>query len=594
MSMPPSNSKSDKCIRVHIDDEMASDLRTLKSKRYLQKPILLLLFLSILLLLPILVDGFPRSSDDGETHVRWQFYFGRQLWAGDIFPRWISEIADGFGSPAFFIYPPLPHYLAGLLTPLSSSLTWVQHRLAIATAFAFFLSGVGSYLWLRQVTHDRSSALIGAIVYLLAPYHLFIDTYFRSSYAELWAIACAPFALVGVNYLASKQRMGILLCTIAISFLLMSHAPSALILLPFFVIYSCLLSVSLRRLDIILWTGVACFNAILIAGIYLGTALTQQIYIHTEELYTGYFNFYNWLIFAHNPVSKLAFDSTGILQAGITIVLAAGSLMTAHQKMERWYACATLVGTCLLFFMMTSFSAAIWELIPFARKIQFPWRLQTAQTILLALSAALFLRATLSVWREKTPYGSSSLPDWNGLLVILGLLSINVAMYYHATPRFDIAAPIRTLETTEYTLGDRISGGKIFEGRGKAFISEGSGSLHLVRWKPRDIEFDVNSTTVTKVLIKQFTYTGWTCRTPNGPDACRVLSSKTGDILHVQVSPGMRRITLIMPETSAERLGKIASLIGLLFTGLSVLCAGMWRRRKVGTTGQTFHTDNLS
>lgn len=577
--MIPSRSHPIESATTKIAGEARRHGRTAIFRIQLQHPILFLFSLSVLLLLPILFEGFPRSSDDGETHVRWQYYYGKQLWAGDPFPRWISDIADGFGSPAFFIYPPLPHYFAGLLTPFSDSLEWVQHRLAITTIFVCFLSGVGCYLWLKQVTQERNSALVGAIVYLIAPYHLFIDTYFRSAYAELWALACAPFALAGMHFLTSRRRTGVVLCTVAISTLLMSHAPSALILLPLFMIYSCLLAAGLRRMDILLWAGVASCNAFLIAGIYLGTALTQQMYIHTSELYTGYFNFYNWLMFAPNTVSKFAFDSSGVLQAAITIVLG-GSILTTttNQKKWRWVALTTVVGTCLLFFMMTSFSAAVWEIIPFAQKIQFPWRLQTAQTILLALSAALFLRVASPTWRKKTLSEKCGSREWRGWLLVLVLFSINAAMYYHATPRFNITSPIRTLETTEYTLGDRIGGSKIFAGHDKAFINSGGGSMQLLLWKPRDIEFQIHSTTTSEVLAKQFTYTGWTCRSSNGPSTCRVLSSRTGDILRVQVSPGLHRIRLTMPETREERLGKLASVVGLVLAGMSILGAGTRRQ----------------
>lgn len=555
---------------------------TATARRYLRHPIVLLFVLSVFLLLPILFEGFPRTSDDGETHVRWQYYYGKQLWAGDIFPRWISDIADGFGSPAFFIYPPLPHYLAAVLTPFSDSLAWVQHRLAIATVFACFLGGVGCYLWFRQVTAERHSALVGAIVYLIAPYHLFIDTYFRSAYAELWALGCAPFALAGMHFLTSRRRTGIVLLTLSISALLMSHAPSALILLPLFMIYSVLLSIGLRRMDILLWTGLSACNAVLIAGIYLGTALTQQAYIHTGELYTGYFNFYNWLMFAPNPVSKLAFDSTGFLQAVITIVLSVGFLMM-KMRPEKWrmLAFAIIVGTCLLFFMMTSFSAAVWELVPAAKKIQFPWRLQTAQTLLLALSAALFLSVAMPASSKKNLRRKCGSRGFGGLLIVLGLFSINAAMFYHSPPRFDITLPIRTLETTEYTLGDRVAGAKIFAGRDNVFITDGHGTLRLLRWEPRDIEFHIQSNTPSEVIAKQFTYTGWTCRSSAGVGKCRVISTKTGDIVRVQVSPGTHNIRLTMPETKQERLGKWASVGGLVLAGISLFAAGMRRRKKV-------------
>jgi hypothetical protein len=546
---------------------------------HLRHPLWFLFALSLLLLSPVLIGGLPWSSDDGETHVRWQYYYGRQLWAGDPFPRWISDIADGFGSPVFFIYPPLPHYFSALLTPLSDSTEWVQHRLGIATILACFLGSVGCFLWFRQITQNRRSALMGAIVYLIAPYHLFIDTYFRAAYAELWALAVAPLALAGIQFMTSQRRIGIALYVFGVAALLMSHAPSALILIPFFVIYSCLVAFIFRRRDILIWTGVATCNAILLAGIYLGTALTQQTYINTAELYTGYFNFNNWLIFNPNPVSKTAFNITGVLQAALTLIFAGAIFITKpYQRQWRWLVLPIIFGTCLLFFMMTSFSAGVWALIPLAQKIQFPWRLQTAQTILLALSVALLLGIrNRDIGQESfsLKHITCKFAGWSAVLILLGS---NAVMLYRWTPEFNLIAPIRTVETAEYTLGDRLSSSKYFHDRDKAFIAMGEGSLKLLRWEPRNIEFNIDSVTSTEVLVKQFTYTGWTCRSSGGDGTCEVLSIKAGDILRFRVAPGSNRVRLSMPEKNGERFGKLASLAGLVIAATSILFAGRVRQ----------------
>ena len=545
------------------------------------RPICLLFALSVFLLLPILIGGFPRFSDDGETHVRWQYYYGTQLWAGDLFPRWLADIAGGFGSPAFFIYPPLPHYVAALFTPFSESTAWVQHRLGIATLLASFLGSAGCYLWFKQITRNRGSALFGASVYLIAPYHLFIDTYFRAAYAELWAFAFAPLALAGIQFMTSRRRTGLSLYILGMTALLMSHAPSALILLPLFIVYSCLTTLFFRRADILFWTGVGTCIGILLAGAYLGTALTQQKYINTAELYTGYFNFNNWLIFNPNPVSKLAFNITGVVQAAATVLLAGVVVAKkAGQKEWRWLALLTIIGTCLLFFMMTSFSAGVWALIPSAQKIQFPWRLQTMQTILLALSAALCLGIMKSDADNNSVSGSHGSRRWAGLVLVLVLLGSNAAMMYRWPPTFDISVPIRSVETAEYTLGDRISASKYFPGHDKAVIVKGDGALRLIRWQARDIEFDIDSITATEVAIKQFAYTGWTCTNPGMEKACTVLSSGAGDILRVQVASGSHRLRLVMPEQDGERWGKLASLVGLIIAATSIVFArrtGQWR-----------------
>lgn len=534
-------------------------------------PILLLFLVSVGLLLPMLIWGLPSTGDDSASHLRWQYFYGRQMWTGDPFPRWIRDLADGFGSPAFFIYPPLPHLVAALLAPVSDSVAWLHRRLAIGIALACFVGAVGAFTWLKQVTRERNMALVGALVYTLAPYHMFVDTYFRTAYAELWGLAWAPFIFAGLHLLASRRRAGVALTILGVSGLLLSHAPSALILVPTAVIYAGLLALSARRWDMLAWMGAAVCSAVLIAGLYLATALTQQKYIHTSELYTGYYNFYNWLMFAPNPVSKRAFDMSGLLQATLTFVLASAALSTSSRSDEwRRLAVATVIGTGILSFMMTRFSAPVWNLLPFAQKIQFPWRLQTAQTLLLALASVLFLRAQ----RTRSP--------WLDMLPLLVVALINIAMFEHAPSKFGMPGLVDVHETPEYTLGDAIGNAGRFPDGARLAIGAGSGALELLRWEPRRIVFRIDAAVPTEVLAKQFSYTGWTCRAvgdvAGSPPGCRMLSDGSGDLVRVQVAPGRHAIELVMSETLQERAGKLASVAGLMLAALTILAAGMRRR----------------
>ncbi|WP_036165272.1 hypothetical protein [Massilia sp. 9096] len=545
------------------------------------RPVLLLFFVSLGLLLPMLIWGLPSTGDDSASHLRWQYFYSRQMWDSDPFPRWIRDLADGFGSPAFFIYPPLPHFVAALLAPASDGIAWLHRRLAIAITLACFVGAVGAFTWLKQVTRERNTALIGAMVYTLAPYHLFVDTYFRTAYAELWGLAWAPFAFAGLHLLASRRRAGVALTILGVSGLLLSHAPSALILVPTALVYAGLLALPARRWDVLAWAGAAACSAVLIAGLYLATALTQQKYIHTSELYTGYYNFYNWLMFAPNPVSKRAFDMSGLLQATLTFVLASAPLSAPGRRDDaratwRRLAVATVIGTVLLSFMMTRFSAPIWTLLPFAQKIQFPWRLQTAQTLLLALSSVLFLRAL----RPRSP--------WRDILPLLALAAINIAMFQHAPSRFGMPGLADTHETPEYTLGDTIGNAGRFAGGARLALGAGAGggarsaSLDLLRWEPRSIVFRIDAAAPTEVLAKQFNYTGWTCRAAGDPAgtaaSCRMLSTGSGDLVRVQVAPGRHDIELAMPETLQERAGKLVSVVGLVLAAAAIFAAGRRRR----------------
>src|SRR3954463_8301416 len=40
--------------------------------------------------------------------------FSAQLWSGELYPRWLTEVSAGYGSPVFLFYAPLPFYVGSL------------------------------------------------------------------------------------------------------------------------------------------------------------------------------------------------------------------------------------------------------------------------------------------------------------------------------------------------------------------------------------------------------------------------------------------------------------------------------------------------
>src|SRR5205823_5152692 len=71
------------------------------------RSVVIIVFAGCILTLPIILWGAPYESDDTLAHARWYIQFSEQLWAGDLYPRWLVGMNDGLGSPVFFYYPPV-------------------------------------------------------------------------------------------------------------------------------------------------------------------------------------------------------------------------------------------------------------------------------------------------------------------------------------------------------------------------------------------------------------------------------------------------------------------------------------------------------
>lgn len=566
----------------------------------LRKPslfsVIVLFFVSCLLMLPIWRLGLPINAHDAKVHASWQYYFSTQLWAGDIYPKWLADMNEGLGSPSFFIYPPLSQYIASLLAPFSDSTAWVYQRIGIATTVAFFLSGVGTFLWLRKATHNQTSALVGALVFLASPYHLFIDTYYRAAYAELWAFAWAPFSILAVHLFRSHVKIGLIVYTVSTSALLFTHAPSCIVLLPLYIAYATLLSVIYKNKQVFLWTCLASCIAIMIAGAYLSTALTHQENINIAALFNGELDFSRFLLFATGKWSNKSMEMgiTGTALFQLCVITLLGIFVIRRELLNRnrqILAGFTVAIAIITFFMMTSFSEPIWRAIPILQKIQFPWRLLLAQTICLALITSLFsvsVRSGSQVNRRRIEYYISP-------IVMLALLGINLAMTSFTAPKFSPSAPLRVRDAPEYHLGSIVQSNELFKDNETSRVLSGNGKVKIISMAPRSIRIHVESSTPLRFIVRHFYYPGWECTIFPGQPPCSVGKyEKRTPLITIDTGAGDQVLTIRMAPSLYEQIGFYASLAGLwLLGGLCIFLPASGPNDKVslikaqGTTAVT-------
>src|SRR5438105_13866969 len=115
--------------------------------------ILVITVVGLIFTIPTSIYGIPFFSDDGVTHhAPWYIQFSTQLWAGDLYPRWLMGMNEGLGSPVFYYYPPVPFFLTGLLKPFFPDDLHGWHQLGLSASLALIASGLCAYLWLKDLT----------------------------------------------------------------------------------------------------------------------------------------------------------------------------------------------------------------------------------------------------------------------------------------------------------------------------------------------------------------------------------------------------------------------------------------------------------
>jgi hypothetical protein len=339
----------------------------------LRHPAFVLAAASMLLLLPTLLLG-TLISHSSPQNLTWASQFAEQVRAGILYPRWMPESFDGLGSPAFYFYPPLPFWIDALVSIVTANALSVPYRLAVSTTVILFLSGLAMRAWLLKISGKRAAALVGAIAYMAAPYHLF-DTYTRGAFAEITAYAVLPIVVLALRLTLEKARWGLPLLALAYTALLLSHLPTALLcsitVIPSYVLFTT------RSPALLLRCAGGGALGIGLAALYLLPAMELQSWISAHELWTSFYRASNWFVMAPerwvDPDTMRVIGSivlaTALLAAGLCLALLQLPDGQERRELGFWVAlglaCLILVAGLLPWF---------WDL-PLVGKVQFPWRL---------------------------------------------------------------------------------------------------------------------------------------------------------------------------------------------------------------------------
>ena len=337
----------------------------------IKSPHLVLWSASLLLVLPAIVAA-PMMHDSFWIDWVWADQFTAELAQGNLYPRWLPRSHGGLGSPVFYFYPPLAFYVSGAFG-LSGLSTYAS---IVATFWVALLgSGYAMYLWLRGFA---PFPLLGAFLYMAAPYHLF-DFYGRGAQAEFLAIAFIPL----VAWSMREDRRAVL--AVSYAGLILSHLPLALLVSLFLVAPYAVYLRKPFRFAAPLMLGIG------LSAMYLWPAFTLERYRDAASLWTNpHLQPEHWGLFAGNGswARGIRFMFAAILLSSVPVIAA---IYFSGQRSLAIYAaicCAVAAG----------FVPGIWSL-PLIAKVQFPFRLLPIVEFALATGTAMFIRSwLLLVW----------------------------------------------------------------------------------------------------------------------------------------------------------------------------------------------------
>jgi len=553
--------------------------------------VLLICLVGLTLTLPAFFSDFY-SGHNALTHLNWSRQFAQQLWSGDVYPRWLAGMNNGLGSPAFFYYFPLPFYFTSLLHAPFLSLDptgWLQ--IGISYAVAFLLSGLTCYLWLRG-KNDPAPAFVGAIFYMIAPYHLLVDLYYRSAFAEFWAFVFIPLSLYFVDKMQQQKRLFPVGFSLSYALLFLSHLPTVLFFSPFLLGYLFFTAQPAVRVKAVARSIRFMLIGAGVAGFYWIPAILTQSNVSFVEMHNGEFFFGNNFLFSSINVHPknvelgyyLSFLSYSTL---ITAFICLLSWMLAREKNSPRPSAAFWGGIVIIsFFMMTEASSWLWQTLPLLHRIQFPYRFN----VLLTLAGSMLVAGALSsIVAAKIGHAARIWIVLTSAFFLSQFIIVGVTVYERKTGHWDettlqvIARELAFFpEVAEYL--PRWANPQLFPVTSTqdqlgdfpdVMIRDGSGSASVLSRGPKWFILQINAISPMTLTLRHLYYPGWVASFDAGGMRAQIFPSKEEGFLSVTVPSGSHKLSLALKAGTTEITGAVISLFS------AVLCLFLLLRDKI-------------
>src|SRR5512139_824694 len=355
-----------------------------------------ILIVVVIAALPFLTrPGLPRHTDL-ELHVLRAAEYGEVLRDGVLYPRWAPDFYYGYGYPIFNYYAPFTYALSNLFDLIPGVDTVTSVKWVMLAAYA--LGAYGVYFLARR--HFGSTAgVIASAAFVLSPYFLFVDPLMRGDLAEFLALGLLPW----VFYAFEQPRHFSIAQPMILAAFVLSHNLLALIgaaLLALYLLWRGLLIDGPKRWVYDLFSiGLAAA----LTAIFWLPFIAERNAIRLDVAGPGHFDYHNHFIppsMLLSPSPALDIGATtpkyiynlGVVQWLLLIpaaILAVLRRKSTNGKITLFFVLATL----LFVFLITPLSAFLWELVPPAAFVQFPWRFLGPAAFTLAMSLGILFSA---------------------------------------------------------------------------------------------------------------------------------------------------------------------------------------------------------
>ena len=569
-------------------------------KKYLARldpNIWLVLAFSIFAWAPLLTPAYFFEAHDARHSVFFLVEFDQTFRDGYWWPRWSPDFAFGYGYPLFNLYPALAFYAAELLHLVGFSFT-----AAIKTMYglATIAAGLGMYGLVKSLFGPRAG-LLAAIVYMYAPFHL-VEIYVRSAYAEFLALAIIPYLFWAFTELAAAPSpRRIALAGLAYGLLALTHHTSFLAFTPLLLLYLLywLPAQSSRQWGSFLRRAAASLAAgllgLALAAIYLGPMLLETRYVKVEQWTSGSYNYLQHFVYFAQlfaPTWGYGYAGPGLLddlsfQLGIVVIaLTCFALvnLVIRPFRRRGAAMFFLAATLIVIWLMSPLAESIWQVIPIAALVQFPWRLLGMTAFTMSIVAGSLLSQTESGEETTALVPTSPIPNRlsPAPLYLLALVVILASFPYTLPQYTDVPAwaetPLAVINWDRASIVDRVGMMAVTQEQPRtspletqylngeplmvAGIVAGEGRVVTLHRGGSSAKTGVVASTPVTVQFYTYDYPGWRVELKGRPLQHR--AELPYGLITVDLPPGEHLLHLWMGSTPPRTYGAISSGLALL------------------------------
>ena len=576
------------------------------------KNLLVIVAFSIFAWAPLLTPGYFFAAHDARHSVFFLVEFDQTFRDGFLWPRWSPDFSFGYGYPLFNLYAPLSFYGAELLHLVGLSFTTAIKTMYLLATIG---SGLAMYGFVRRL-FGSSSGLLAAVVYIYVPFHL-VEIFVRSAYAEFIALALIPLVFwVFTELIAAPTWARFGLAGLAYGLLVLTHHATFFTFSPLLMVYILYLILAKTRFDLkkLFFSALNAAGGgllgLALAGIYLLPLVAEMRFIKVEQWTSGSYNYLDHFVYfsqLFSPDWGYGYAGVGLLddfsyQLGIVVIgLIAFALVSAWRRRFPHHGTALffLASTGGVILLMSPLAETIWQIVPIASLVQFPWRLlgMTAFTMSIVAGSLLADNSRPSATNYQLPMTNNESPisqsSSSPSSLYMLCLVIVLASFPYTLPQYtDIPdwaeTPLAVINWDRASIVDRVGMVSVTEEQPQtspleaeylaqgypttaAGLVAGSGTVETLYHGGASDTVRVTASELVTLQFYTYDYPGWQV-TLDGQSLDYRPAPPFG-LITVDLPAGEHTVHLRMGSTPARTIGALLSGLALVIIGGCLIAA---------------------